>query len=93
MYTLVCTACRRSCHRTLQSRYDTDLVRTHGSWKLDANYQRAFLMTYQAFMTPTQLLQMLIQRYNSADEFSDEISLKIKMRVIVILKYWIQAQV
>ncbi|KAJ6229334.1 ras guanine nucleotide exchange factor i-related [Anaeramoeba flamelloides] len=62
-------------------------------------YRNTFIMTYQSFMTPLQLLNKLKQRYNvpAKKEGEDEMTWKknrdfITIRVISALKNWIETE-
>ncbi|KAJ6247095.1 ras guanine nucleotide exchange factor i-related [Anaeramoeba flamelloides] len=63
---------------------------------LDSNYTRAFLMTYQSFMSAEHLLYKLIERYrvvkkNEQDKAEFEKNrIRIQIRVISVLKQWLR---
>lgn len=61
----------------------------------DFHYIKTFLMTYQSFMTPEQLLNKLAERYNvprpqhmSFHDFDRTYRKNIRIRVLVVLKQW-----
>jgi len=63
----------------------------------DTGFLKSFIITYQSFTSPWTLLEKLEQRYNGPP--SDKLArmdtqelLKIKLRVCVVLKYWIENQ-
>eukprot|EP00027_Filamoeba_sp_ATCC50430_P005468 CAMPEP_0168560888 /NCGR_PEP_ID=MMETSP0413-20121227/11301_1 /TAXON_ID=136452 /ORGANISM="Filamoeba nolandi, Strain NC-AS-23-1" /LENGTH=1108 /DNA_ID=CAMNT_0008592221 /DNA_START=186 /DNA_END=3513 /DNA_ORIENTATION=- len=61
----------------------------------DTNFLKTFLITYQSFATPWAVLQKLEQRYQGPKDdpkFDANEHLKIKLRVGVVLKYWIETQ-
>ncbi|PRP81071.1 Ras guanine nucleotide exchange factor [Planoprotostelium fungivorum] len=50
-----------------------------------------FIRTYRSFATPSELLDMLKQRYTEFDPEMDEKRMRaIQLRVAVVLKYWIE---
>jgi len=66
---------------------------------LDMEYMVAFLLTYQSFMTPEDLLNRIISRYDveimehwspqKKEEFQLKSQKQIRLRVINVLKHWI----
>eukprot|EP01132_Coremiostelium_polycephalum_P005608 gene5608-6979_t len=67
---------------------------THDS-KVDLQFLKTFLMTYQSFCTPENLLNKLIQRYNvpkytkKGGSITEEATKTIQIRVINVLKKWV----
>ncbi|KAF2069090.1 hypothetical protein CYY_009588 [Polysphondylium violaceum] len=56
--------------------------------KVDIQFLKTFLMTYQSFCSPEKLMNKLIQRYNVPSNL-DEVAVKtIQIRVINVLKKW-----
>lgn len=53
---------------------------------------KAFLATYQSFTTPLDLFTKLIERYEVPDHVSESTANKVRLRVVIVLKYWIQTQ-
>lgn len=53
---------------------------------------KAFLATYQSFTTPVQLFTKLLERYDVPDYIDKAIANKVRLRVVIVLKYWIQTQ-
>jgi hypothetical protein len=58
---------------------------------LDSTYMKAFIATYRSFATPWQLLEKLVQRYNVPKSMPLERGLPIKLRVSVVIKYWVES--
>eukprot|EP01105_Mastigella_eilhardi_P020099 TRINITY_DN4769_c0_g1_i2.p1 TRINITY_DN4769_c0_g1~~TRINITY_DN4769_c0_g1_i2.p1 ORF type:complete len:848 (+),score=226.97 TRINITY_DN4769_c0_g1_i2:245-2545(+) len=63
--------------------------------KLDMQYLKTFLMTYQSFTTPEKLLQKLIQRFNVPSNFKggdngSQVAGVIRLRVCNVVKKWIE---
>mmetsp|Transcript_68 Transcript_68/g.79 ORF Transcript_68/g.79 Transcript_68/m.79 type:complete len:516 (-) Transcript_68:40-1587(-) len=74
---------------------------TEESGKGTSQYTGSFLLTYRSFLTPRQLLQLLIKRYNvptpasivnteEEDNFNKHYKKHIKLRVWYVLKFWIE---
>ncbi|KAF2074781.1 hypothetical protein CYY_003927 [Polysphondylium violaceum] len=61
---------------------------THDS-KVDLQFLKTFLMTYQSFCTPEILMSKLIQRYNVPSSVSESSTRTIQIRVINVLKKWV----
>merc|ERR1712137_708696 len=53
---------------------------------------KAFLATYQSFTTPLQLFTKLMERYDVPKHIDESIANKVRLRVVIVLKYWIQTQ-
>ena len=68
--------------------------------KLDASFNNTFLLTYRSFTTASELIEMLVQRFNVQPPFSlneDEMQIwidrkqkPIRFRVVNILKSWFE---
>eukprot|EP01117_Protostelium_nocturnum_P007328 TRINITY_DN2622_c0_g1_i1.p1 TRINITY_DN2622_c0_g1~~TRINITY_DN2622_c0_g1_i1.p1 ORF type:complete len:1183 (-),score=324.64 TRINITY_DN2622_c0_g1_i1:2249-5797(-) len=62
----------------------------------EQNFLKTFIITYQSFTTPYTLLEKLEQRYRGPPKdcppIDNQMLLKIKMRVCVVLKIWIELQ-
>ncbi|KYQ96865.1 Ras guanine nucleotide exchange factor [Tieghemostelium lacteum] len=74
---------------------------THDS-KMDLQFVKTFLMTYQSFCTPEKLLTKLIQRYNvpknykipggaaaNTEEAREAFTKMVQIRVINVIKKWV----
>jgi hypothetical protein len=59
---------------------------------IDSEFQKTFITTYQSFTTPYVCLQKLIQRYNTPPKFPKDRATKVKLKITVVLKYWIENQ-
>jgi hypothetical protein len=59
----------------------------------DTTYEKAFLLTYQSFTNPFTLLEKFIQRFEVPATIQADDAHKIRVRVVVILRKWIQEQV
>ena len=53
---------------------------------------KAFLATYQSFTTPMELFMKLLERYDVPENIPESLANKVQLRVIIVLKYWIQTQ-
>merc|ERR1712137_1074453 len=53
---------------------------------------KAFLATYQSFTTPLQLFTKLMERYDVPKHIDESLAKKVRLRVVIVLKYWIQTQ-
>lgn len=53
---------------------------------------KAFLATYQSFTTPLQLFTKLMERYDVPSFIDQSTANKVRLRVAIVLKYWIQTQ-
>jgi len=60
--------------------------------EVDNYFMKAFLATYQSFTTPLQLFTKLLERYNVPDHVDESLAKKVRLRVVIVLKYWIQTQ-
>lgn len=66
----------------------------------DINYLTAFMLTYRTFVTPTELLDLIIMRYNVPppttttpevlEKFKQKKELPIQLRVLNVLKTWVE---
>jgi hypothetical protein len=60
---------------------------------VDSKFMKTFITTYQSFMTPVQLLDKLMQRFNvPSDKIPKEKVSQIQLRVGIVLKYWLENQ-
>ena len=59
---------------------------------VDNYFMKAFLATYQSFTTPLQLFTKLMERHSVPDNVDEAIANKVRLRVVIVLKYWIQTQ-
>ena len=53
---------------------------------------KAFLVTYHSFTTPAQLFRKLVERFFVPPSINEALANKIRLRVIIVLKYWIESQ-
>eukprot|EP01114_Cavostelium_apophysatum_P011471 TRINITY_DN2574_c0_g1_i1.p1 TRINITY_DN2574_c0_g1~~TRINITY_DN2574_c0_g1_i1.p1 ORF type:complete len:785 (-),score=212.30 TRINITY_DN2574_c0_g1_i1:43-2397(-) len=68
-----------------------DTLIKHLTTVQDASFMKSFILTLQSFTTPWVVLDKLQQRYES--RMTDENGqLRVKLRVCVVLKYWIENQ-
>eukprot|EP01090_Pellita_catalonica_P007974 TRINITY_DN1859_c0_g1_i1.p1 TRINITY_DN1859_c0_g1~~TRINITY_DN1859_c0_g1_i1.p1 ORF type:complete len:1124 (-),score=199.38 TRINITY_DN1859_c0_g1_i1:97-3090(-) len=58
----------------------------------DLNFTRAFLTTYQSFTTPWVLFTKLKERYTVPASVEKAVGQNIKLRVSIVLKYWVEKQ-
>jgi len=56
--------------------------------KVDIQFLKTFLMTYQSFCSPEKLMNKLIQRYTVPSNLEDVAVKTIQIRVINVLKKW-----
>eukprot|EP00005_Dracoamoeba_jomungandri_P000702 CAMPEP_0174257274 /NCGR_PEP_ID=MMETSP0439-20130205/6438_1 /TAXON_ID=0 /ORGANISM="Stereomyxa ramosa, Strain Chinc5" /LENGTH=993 /DNA_ID=CAMNT_0015340291 /DNA_START=75 /DNA_END=3056 /DNA_ORIENTATION=+ len=57
----------------------------------DGNFLHTFITTYQSFITPYQLYEKLLERYDAPPKYQEDAN-TIRLRVSVVLKYWIGKQ-
>lgn len=80
-----------------------DQVIRHVTTIQDTNFVKSFIMTYQSFTSAWVVLDKLMQRWGKLHidtvryegpptKIDDTELLKIKLRVCVVLKYWIENQ-
>eukprot|EP01102_Stenamoeba_stenopodia_P018147 TRINITY_DN661_c1_g1_i1.p1 TRINITY_DN661_c1_g1~~TRINITY_DN661_c1_g1_i1.p1 ORF type:complete len:1017 (+),score=351.00 TRINITY_DN661_c1_g1_i1:339-3389(+) len=63
----------------------------------DPNFLSVFMLTYHAFTTPTELLELLILRYNTPpppgvapESWERDKQIPIRLRVVNVLRHWLQ---
>jgi hypothetical protein len=59
----------------------------------DSEFIQTFLQTYESFATPEILLSKLIERFAVPEKIPRDKKLLIQMRVVTVLKHWIEGQV
>ena len=59
---------------------------------LDNTFLKTFITTYRSFTTPWQLLSKLLERYDVPSSVEEKRSFAIKLRVAVVVKYWVDNQ-
>ncbi|KAL6061251.1 Ras guanine nucleotide exchange factor domain-containing protein [Balamuthia mandrillaris] len=62
--------------------------------KYDATFMKTFIVTYHSFTTPKELFEKLVQRYNVPPHLnvSEEEKKLVQLRVVVVIKYWVEHQ-
>jgi len=58
----------------------------------DNDFTDVFFLCFQSFSTPEELLHKLIERYNTPYQLEHTESEKIKLRVCVFIKHWLNSQ-
>ncbi|KAJ5108884.1 hypothetical protein N7456_005559 [Penicillium angulare] len=58
--------------------------------KLDALFNRTFLTTYKYFTSTSQLIDILLARFNCPPPITEETKSLIRLRVINVLKQWLE---
>ena len=53
---------------------------------------KTFITTYRSFASPSRLLEKLIQRYNAPTTISQQEKENLRLRVGVVIKYWVENQ-
>ena len=56
----------------------------------DTQFMKAFMITYQSFATPWRLLEKLMQRYDAPTFIAEDKRVLAQLRVVAVLKHWIQ---
>eukprot|EP01119_Soliformovum_irregulare_P008636 TRINITY_DN2173_c0_g2_i1.p1 TRINITY_DN2173_c0_g2~~TRINITY_DN2173_c0_g2_i1.p1 ORF type:complete len:1338 (+),score=458.05 TRINITY_DN2173_c0_g2_i1:150-4016(+) len=59
---------------------------------VDTQFRQTFMITYQSFSTPSAFLEKLLQRYEVPSRIPEDKKTTIRLRVGIILKYWIENQ-
>jgi len=58
----------------------------------DTKFLHTFITTYQSFTTPYKLFEKLLERYNVPNNVDEKVKNAIRLRVSVVLKYWVGKQ-
>lgn len=68
------------------------VIRLTSSEHYDDDFRQSFITTYQSLTTPWKLWEKLMQRYHVPDSLSSTTKTTIRLRVCVVIKYWIEHQ-